>query len=43
MSAVDVLLEPEECGMLFVDFPSERGFDVGVAYGRDDSARMIVS
>ena len=43
MSAVDVLSKPEECGMLFVDFPTERGFDVGLAYARDDSSRMIVS
>jgi len=43
MSAVDVLLKPEECGMLFVDFPAGRGFGVGLAYARDDSCRMIVS
>ena len=43
MSAVDVLLKPEECGMLFVDFPAGRGFDVGIAYPRHDSSRMIVS
>jgi hypothetical protein len=43
MSAVDVLLKPEECGMLFVDFQAGRGFGVGLAYARDDSSRMIVS
>ena len=43
MSAVDVLLEPQECRMLFVDFQAGRGFGVGLAYARDDSSRMIVS
>jgi hypothetical protein len=43
MSAVDVLLEPQECRMLFVDFQAGRGFGAGLAYARDDSSRMIVS
>jgi hypothetical protein len=30
MRAVDVLLNPEECGMLFVDFQARRGFGVGL-------------
>jgi hypothetical protein len=34
MIAIDVLLKPEECGMLFVDFQAGRGFGVGLAYAR---------
>ncbi len=43
MSAVDLLLKPEECGMLFVDFQAGRGFGVGLAYALDDSSMMIIS
>ena len=43
MRAVDVLLKPEECGILFVDFLAGRGLGVVLAYVRDDSSRMTVS
>jgi hypothetical protein len=35
MSAVDVLLKPEECVVLFVDFQAGLGFGVGLAYARE--------
>ena len=35
MSAMGVLLKPEECGMLFVDFQARLGFGVGLAYAQE--------
>ncbi len=43
MSAVGVLLEPQVCRLLFVDFQAGREFGLGPAHARDDSSRMIVS